>query len=197
MEVELAKELMQYFFHAPGANGILVYEDNDYLGIVLKRDIEIGIMEGNFNLFENINFVRLNQITGVLFKNENIKNAQIPVIDKTGKLIRIISQEEFQCHFYFDEYIGHFKEQLVLDNLEHPFIMTSHFKKTIYANKAALELFEKDIIGKSFNLILKLYQIKIKDNLMVLEKNENTYNLIISHSCTPQFSCFIYQLFKL
>ncbi len=44
MDTELIKDLMELFFHAPMANGILVFEDNDYLGVVLKRDIEIGIM---------------------------------------------------------------------------------------------------------------------------------------------------------
>ena len=195
-ENELIKDLMELFFHAPMANGILVFEDNDYLGVVLKRDIEIGIMDGNFNFFENISFIKLNQLQNSLFKKESLKANKVPVVDKTGKLIRIISFEEFQSQFYFDEFIPHFKEQNVFDNLEHPLVITNHFKKTIYANKSALELMERDIIGKNYSSLLKLFEIQMVEGSMILEKKEEIYQLSISHSLAKNFSYYVYQFFK-
>ncbi len=196
MEIELARSLMNLFFQAPAAHGILVFEDNDYLGVVLKRDIEIGIMEGSFNLFENINMIKLNQLTQVVFKNQTSKNLQVPVIDKAGSLMRIISFEEFQCQFYFDEYTPHFNIQNVLDELEHPLVITNHFKKTIYANKKAMEMLECDIEGKNFSEILKHFEIKTIGTFMLIENCKHSYNLIISHSETKHFSYFVYLFLK-
>ena len=196
MDIELAKELLELFFHAPAVNGILVFEDNDYLGVVLKRDIEIGIMEGNFNLFENINFMKINQIQNSLFKNETIKSTKIPVVDKAGKLIRIISHEEFLCHFYFEDFIEHFKEGNVFDYLDHPLVITNHFKKTIYANKKALEWIEKDFIGKNFTSVLKQFDIRITSGEMFIEKKETYYRLFISHAAAKNFSYYVYQFFS-
>jgi hypothetical protein len=195
-EIELAKELMELFFHAPAANGILVFEDQDYLGVLFKRDIEIGMSEGNFRLFENINLIKVSQLDEVLFKNGSSRNGKIPVVDKAGQLIRIISQEEFLCHFFFDEYLQHFKTQSVLDHLEHAVIITSYFKKIIYANKKALELIQNDIIGKSFSSVLKLFEIKSADSFMELEKDGRFYRLSISASVSKSFSYFVYQFLK-
>lgn len=193
MEIELAKELMQLFFHAPAANGLLVFEDNEYLGVILKRDIEIGIMEGNFNVFENINMVKTNQLTRLLFKDETNRNLKIPVIDKVGKLIRIITQEEFNCQFNLDDYIQHFKLQQVFDSMDHPLIVTNHFKKCIYANKKALELVEFDIQGKNFSTIMKLFDVKQAGKFLTLVKKDHVFHLIISHAQTKNFSYIVYQ----
>jgi hypothetical protein len=197
METELAKNLMELFFHAPAVNGILVFEDNDYLGVILKRDIEIGVMEGNFNLFENINFMKLAQLPPVLFKNEGLKNIKIPVVDKTGNLIRIISYEEFLSQFFFDEFINHFKTENVLDHLEHPVVITNHFKKTVYLNKSALELIERDILGKNLSIFLKTFDIKMDGEQMFLKKKDHEYRLVISSSSSKNFSFFVYQFFKI
>ncbi len=193
MEVELAKELMELFFHAPAVNGILVFEDNDYLGVVLKRDIEIGIMEGNFNLFENINFMKANLIPNTIFKNEAVKNTKIPVIDKAGKLIRIISYEEFTCQFYFEDYIEKFNYENVFDYLEQPMIITNHFKKIIYANKNALEWTQKDLIGRNISPVLNQFDIRMQNSEMTIEKNGIKFRLLISHSLSKNFSYFVYQ----
>jgi hypothetical protein len=196
-DIELAKKLMQLFFLAPAAHGALVFEDNDYLGVVLKRDIEIGIMEGCFSLFENINLIKMSQLTQTLFRNNNSKNLLLPVIDKGGTLLRIISYEEFQCHFFFDEYIPHFKIQGVLDDLECPLVITNHFKKAIFANRKALELIERDIEGRNFSDFLKQFNIKNVGYFMIVEKKGLSYNLIISHSENKNFSYYFYLFLKI
>jgi len=196
MEIELAKDLMKLFFRAPAANGILVFEDNDYLGVILKRDIEIGIAEGNFNLFENINMIRVVQLPQILFKSNTSRNLQVPVIDKAGSFIRIISYEEFMSQFFFEEYLNHFKIQNVFENLEHPLVITNHFKKTLFANKQALELIKSDIEGKNFCEILKQFEIKKVRTFLWVEKGKNSYQLIVSHSESKNFSYYVYLFLK-
>ncbi len=191
-ELVLAKNLMQLFFLAPAAHGLLVFEDNDYLGVVLKRDIEIGIMEGRFSLFENINILKVSQLTQTLFRNDSLKNQLLPVIDKAGALLRIISYDEFQCQFFFDEYSPRFKVQGVLEDLESPLIITNHFKKTIFANRKALELIEKDIEGRCFSDVLKHFEIKNVGDFMIVEKKGVSYRLVISHSENKNFSYYLY-----
>ena len=197
MEIELAKNLMKLFFHAPAAHGLIIFEDNDYLGVVLKRDIEIGIMEGCFSLYENISMIKISQLPQTIFKNSSAKNLQVPVIDKAGSLLRIISFEEFQCQFYFDEYKQHFKVLGVIEDMEQPLVITNHFKKAIYANRKALELIERDIEGKAFTEVLNHFEIKNVGTFMLIEKKGVSYNLVISHSENRNFSYYIYIFLKI
>lgn len=194
MEIELARELIQLFFLAPGTNGILVFEDNDYLGVILKRDVEMGLSEGTFQLFENINTIRAAQLPQVLFKKGEGKNCKVPVVDKAGKLQRILSHDEFLCQFDFESYKGHFKPQSVLDDLDHPFIITNFFKKTIYANKQALALAGKDFIGKSFTPVLKSFHLRLEGPEMFLIRNDETFRLCISRSESKNFATWVYQI---
>jgi hypothetical protein len=191
----LARRLMELFFQAPAASALLVFEDNDYLGVVLKRDIEIGISEGNFSLSENLNFVKQKDLPAVIFR-ENGNGVKIPVIDREGELIRIISHEEYVCQFQFESYIPHFSEQAVLDSLEHPVVITSHFKKVVYANKKAMELFNMDLVGRNIAPVLKDFHMNVVKDSMILEQNGALYRLTISHSLTRNFSYLFYQFFR-
>lgn len=192
---EVAKRLMELFFQAPAAHGILVFEDNDYLGVVLKRDIEMGIAEGKFVLSENLNFVNVKELSGLLFRDNGV-GAKIPVIGKDGVLIRIITHDEYVCQFHFDSYLPHFKEQNALDYLEHPLVITNHFKKAIYANQKAMELLETDVAGKNLTPILKSFHMNMVKDSMILEKNGELFRLTISHSLSKSFSYYVYQFFK-
>jgi hypothetical protein len=197
MELELARELMKYFFYAPHANGILVFEDNEYLGVVLKKDVEYGITSGNFKLFENINILKVNELSTLLFRESSKKNAKVPVIDKAGNLIRIISYEEFISQFYFDEFVKNFKSGAFLDNLDYPLVITNCFKKCLYANKMAFNLAEFDFLGKSINLLLKKFEIKKIDRGLVLENKKDRFTLFISKSENKNFLYYVYNFLKL
>ncbi|MGC8771760.1 MAG: PAS domain-containing protein [Brevinematia bacterium] len=188
---------MKYFFQAPSVNGLLVFEDNEYLGVVLKKDIELGIATGVFNLYENINFLKVNEMANIIFKENNKKNSKLPVIDKTGALIKFISYEEFQSHFYFDEFIEGFKIANVFDNIDYPFLITNYFKKCIYANKKAFEIAGFDIVGKSISILLKKFEIKRVENGLILERNGEAYNLMIHHSETRNFTYLVYNFFTI
>lgn len=192
MEIDLARELMKYFFQAPTANGILVFEDNEYLGIVLKKDIEFGIATGNFNLFENINMVKPVDLIQIISKDNKKRNVKIPVIDKSGKLIRIITYEEFNSQFNFEEFEQTFKIPSVIDYLEYPLIITNCFKKCLYANKNAFELAGFDIPGKKITSLLKKFEIKKFENGLLLEKDNKIYHLVISKSESKNFLYFVY-----
>ena len=192
MNLKETKELMELFFHAPAANGILVFDENDYFGVLFKRDIELGLMEQNFDLESNINFIRVSQLSDVLYKND-AKNIKIPVIDRLGKLIRIISLDEFHCHFEFNHYLPHFKPSFVLDEMDHAMVVTSHFRKVIYTNKTALELFQEDLLGKPLNSYLKKFEMKILGKTMHLYLKNKSYQLIISHSVSRNFSYNLFQ----
>ncbi len=195
MEERLSKDLIKYFFQAPSANGLLVFEDNEYLGVVLKKDIEFGITTKNFKLFENINFIRISEIEDIIFKENNKKSAKVPVVDKSGNLLKIITYDEFLSHFYFDDFITGFKPNSVFDDLDHPIFITNFFKRCLYTNKKGFELAEFDIIGKNISNLLKKFEIKKMDKGMLLEKNGKMYTLYISHSETKNFYFLVYDFF--
>lgn len=196
MEDQLAKSLLQLFFQAPLVNAILVFEDNDYLGVVFKKDIERGIMTGNFQLFENISFIRTDDLQTVLFSHQVTKSVRIPVIDKVGNLIRIISYDEYMSQLFFEKFIFKFDLESVLDNLDHPLIITNHFKKTLYLNKKALEMIEKDFLGRKIPELMKSFNVEMSGDKIILTKDDKTYHLVINNSSMKNFSFILYQFFS-
>ncbi len=195
MDDAVAKNLLQLFFQAPLVNALLVFEDNDYLGVVFKRDIERGISTGSFQLFENISFIRSDDLQTVLFSHQVTKSVRIPVIDKVGNLLRIISYDEYMSQLFFEKFIFKFDLEAVLDNLDHPLIITNHFKKVLYLNKRALEMIEKDFLGRKMSELLKNFTVEMVNDKMILTKDEAIYHLVINHSSMKNFSFIIYQFF--
>lgn len=195
MDDGLAKQLLTLFFKAPLVNALLVFEENDYLGVVLKRDIERGLKEANFELYRNINLIHRDDLGNVLFRHQVTKSVSIPVIDKAGTFVKFISYDEFVSQLYFEKYIFKFDPESVLDNLDHPMIITNHFKKVLYLNKMALEMLQEDALGGKMASILKEFRIEINGDRMFVTKDDMTYYLIINNSSTKNFSYIIYQFF--
>ncbi len=118
------------------------------------------------------------------------------MIDKGGSLIRIISYDEFMSQLFFEKFIFKFDLESALDNLDHPLIITNHFKKILYLNKKALEMIEKDILGRKITELLKTFTIEMVNDRMILTKDDNIYNLVINSSTMKNFSFVIYQFFS-
>lgn len=195
MDDHLPKRLLQLFFKTPLVNALLVFEDNEYFGVVLKRDVELGMRDNDFKLFENINVIDVYELPTVLFSHNITDNALIPVIDKTGNLIKIISYTEFESQFYFDEFIGGFLIDEVISNLDHPIIITNHFKKILYLNNRAFLMIGKDYLGGKFSDLIKSYDIEIVGDKMIVSKDDKMYHLSINYSATKKFAYHVYQFF--
>jgi hypothetical protein len=195
MDEKLAKRLLSHFFKAPLVNAMLVFEDNSFLGAVLKKDIERGIIENNFNLFENINIINESEILQVLFYHNPQKNATIPVIDKGGNLIKIISFTEFESQFSLNRYLDKFKTDNVIEYLDHPVLITNCFKKILYLNREALKMIGEDFLGHKLSDLLKRFDIEIASDRMIVSKDDNMYHLIINYSSEEDFDYQVYQFF--
>jgi len=193
MEIELAQKLLSFFFKAPLVNALLVFEDNEYFGVVFKRDIEMGIRDGSFRLFENISTLRAEELATVLFAQQVSSDTVIPVIDKVGNLNKIISYEEFESHFHFDRFIENFSVSPVIDSLDTPIIVTNHFKRILYMNRGAYEIAGKDFTGWNISSLLKQCEIEISGDRMLATAGERTYQLHIHFSLTEIFSYHVYQ----
>lgn len=172
---------------------MLVFEDNDYLGVVLKKDIEMSLVKGDFELFQNINCVKPAQVAGMLFRGQPDQNVRIPVIDKAGGLIRIISYEEYLSCFHYSEMIERLDLFMVFDYLEHAVIVTNHFKKILYANKAALRMAGKDLPGLPFSVFLRLFEIRASGPLLEASRDGVGFHVLLSRSESAQFSYIVYQ----
>lgn len=195
MEEKLARRLLQLFFQAPLVNALLVFEDSDYLGIVFKKDIERGVTSGDFELFENISTISVDQLPAALFGGRATKSAMIPVIDKAGETIGIISYDEFLSQLMFEKYIFRFDLEPVLDNLDHPVLITNTFKKILYLNKEALTLFQKDMAGKAFGAAIKDFEMEMRGEQMIVSRGDEMFRLFISQSPMKNFSFIFYQFF--
>jgi hypothetical protein len=193
MEIELAQKLLSFFFKAPLVNALLVFEDNEYFGVVFKRDIEMGLREGNFQLFENISTIRAEELTTVLFAQQVSSGTVIPVIDKVGNLNKIISYEEFESHFHFDRFIADFSVAPVIESLDTPIMVTNHFKRILYMNRGAYEIAEKDFTGWNIGSLLKQFEIEISGDKMLVTAGEMTYQLHIHFAMAENFSYHVYQ----
>ncbi len=192
-----ARNLMELFFQAPTVSAILVFDDMEYFGAVLKRDVEIGMREGSFNLFENISLIPIESLERYLFASKADPKTKIPTIDKTGKPIRLISHREFLSQFYFENFLQKFELQNVWDYLEHPLLVTNYFKKILYLNREALLLCGKDFIGKSFSRFSKNFDIKIDGENLLFQKNDHFCRLLMSQSESKDFFYRVYQLFPI
>lgn len=197
METDLGRELIRHFFNAPQVEAMLVFEDNEYFGIVLKKDVEMSLVKRNFELGGNINRVKPSQLPLLLFRGEPGKNTRIPVIDKAGNLIRIISYEEYESHFDADTFLPRFRPSATLEGLSHPLVITNHFRKILYANRKALELSRIDLPGKPFSAMLRLFEIRSLSDRMLLENADKKYHLFISASDHKGFSSYLYQFLPL
>jgi hypothetical protein len=193
METDIGRELIRHFFHAPQVEALLVFEDNEYFGIVLKKDIEMSLVKKGFELGGNINRVKPAQLPLLLFRGEPGKTTRIPVIDKTGRLQRIISYEEYESQFDTDAYLPHFKPSSTLEGLAHPVVVTNHFRRILYANRRAMETAGMDLPGKPFSALLRLFEIRSLSRRMLIEKGEAHFELLITSSDFKGFSSFLYQ----
>jgi hypothetical protein len=75
-------------------------------------------------------------------------------------------------------------------------VITSHFKKVIYANRKAMELFNMDLAGRNLTPILKDFHMNVVKDSMILEQNGVLYRLTISNSLSKTFSYLVYQFFQ-
>jgi len=195
MSLKIAQNLMNLFFLAPTVNAILVFDDTEYLGALLKRDLEIGIKKKSFEFFENINLIRMENLEQFVLNDFSKEETRIPVVDKTGELLRIISYREFLSQFHFGKFLQDFQQREVWDYMDHPIIITNHFKKILYLNRQALNLTKKDLIGQRFSRFLKYFDIKIKDDTPLLQHHAQAYRLQKDLSESKEFFYRIYQLF--
>jgi transcriptional regulator with PAS, ATPase and Fis domain len=194
----LAQHLLQLFFQAPLVNALLVFEDHDYLGIIFKKDIQIGITEQNFDLELNINFIDAAEVRDIILSPDREKESlKIPVVDKEGHLIKIISFSEFESQFYFNHFLESFSLEHIWDHMDHPLIITNHFNKVLYLNKEAFIMAGKDLLGSRLNKFLNQFEIEIIQDRMTLTRGDKMYHLVISHSHDDTFDYQIYQFFEI
>lgn len=196
-EPSLAKNLLEMFFHAPAANAILVFEENRYRGVILKRDVEMGIAEGHFAMDANVNPVRPEELSGLVFRNGGLSPgsgvpAGVPAVDEEGRLIRILSREEFQCQFFFGDFRKEFDTTGVLASLEHPLIVTDVFLKTVYANEKARDLMGGELEGENLGDRLARFHISSVRDSRFLEKDGRLFRMETVRSESDRFAYRVY-----
>ncbi len=195
---QLAHRLLQLFFQAPLVNALLVFEDNEYLGVIFKKDIQIGLKENNFDLSLNLNFIQEQEVRDIILSSDKQKDAlKIPVIDKEGHLLKIISFQEFESQFYFNHFLEEFSLEHVWDSLDHPLILTNHFKKVLYLNKQAFLLARKDLLGTKLSQFLNLFEMEMNMDRMILSRIDQMFHLVISHAHSEYFDYQLYQFFPI
>lgn len=195
-EAVLAKHLLQLFFNAPLVKGLLVFEDNDYLGVVFKKDVELGVSSRKFVFDEQVNYIRFDEIQALIFCREPGPEIRIPVVDKSGSLIKIISFDEFESVFYFNRFIENFTPEKILDNLGHPLLITNCFKRILYLNKQALMLVQRDYLGERIALYFKNFSIEMIQDNMFLTQGDKSFRLLIGDSNRDGFDYLVYQLVR-
>lgn len=194
----IAHQLLQLFFQAPLSNALLVYEENDYQGLVFKKDVQLGIQEEGFDLAMNINYIEKQDAADLILKTDTEREQiKIPAIDRQGQLLAFLSYQEFICQFSFHHFLDGFHMDRVWDALDHPLIITDYFKKVLYLNKEALLISRKDLLGQKINPFLRQFSMEIKEEKMVLLHIDKIWELVISQAKTRDFHYWIYQFFPL
>jgi len=189
-------ELLNLFYQAPSVQGLLVFQNNEYQGVVFKRDIERIMREEGCDLGSLLQPLSVAQIEEFVFSKEPTPHTLVPAIQMDGTLVRFLTFKELRWYFHPEEFSVGMMEVL-LRSLEHPLVVCTHFKRVVYQNQKAFELFESDLLGKNIYTALRMWLVEEEDGFFVVYSDKGRHRLFISHAETKEFSLFVFQFFPL
>lgn len=190
------QELLGLFYQAPYAQGLLVFNGGEYEGVVFKKDIERNLHLKNFSLRAFLQPLSFSQLEEFLFAKEPTPRLTIPVVLSDRETYRFITYQEFRWHFHPEEFPMGIIEQ-VIQVLDHPLVVCSSFRRVLYQNKKAFELFEADLLGKNLSSALRQWALEEKEGFFLVYSDRGRYRLFISQAEEKNFFLLVFQFFPL
>ncbi|NPV38395.1 MAG: hypothetical protein HPY78_03860 [Brevinematales bacterium] len=189
-----AENLLGLFYQAPYVNGLVLFRGGEYEGVIFKRDLERMVGKPPFEVEKLIQRLSFAQVEEFLFVKEPSFHLAIPLLFLDRNEHRIILYPELRWYFHPEEF-PLTKVEGILREVEHPLLICSLFKRVLYQNQKAFELFEMDILGKNVYTFLREWAIEEKEGFFVVYSEKGRFRLFISEAKTKDGDMFLFQFF--
>lgn len=188
-------KIYQSFLLSPYLNACLVLDHQQFLGILLKKDLERKLRDQHNTIVDLIIKVPLEELEDILFNIAPSLKMTIPYINIKGTILGSLLYEEFVSEFFPHDFKMRLSFQEIFDYHEHPIMILNQFKTILYINKIAENLFSSAAFGKKITDILLAFEIVPKKDRILLVRQEEVWDLVITKSSAPHASYYLYHLF--
>ncbi len=186
-------KIYQLFLEYSYINACLVFEDQNFQGILLKKDLERKLSDNDDCILDHIIKIPLENLEDILFNEAPSIRMKIPYINSSSKILGVLLYDEFVSEFFPLDFTTRLSLQEVFTYYENPIIILNQFKTILYMNNAGRELLSEKVLGIKICDALLAFQIGHEGEQMTITRQEEHWSLIISRSQTPHASYYIYQ----
>jgi len=186
-------KIYQLFLEYSYVNACLVFEDQIFQGIFLKKDLERKLSDTDDCILDHIIRIPLENLEDILFNEHPSIRMKIPYINCNGEILGVLLYDEFVSEFFPLDFATRLSLQEVFTYYENPIIILNQFKTILYMNNAGKELLSEKVLGIKISDALLAFQIGHEEEQMTITRQEEKWSLIISKSQTPHASYYIYQ----
>ena len=186
-------KIYQLFLEYSYINACLVFEDQVFQGILLKKDLERKLSDIDDCILEHIIKIPLENLEDILFNEPPSIRMKIPYINSKGQILGILLYDEFVSEFFPMDFATRLSLQELFNYYENPILILNQFKTILSMNSAGRELLSEKVLGIKIGDALLAFQIGHEGEQMTITRQEEKWSLIIFKSQTPHASYHIYQ----
>ncbi|MGL5955832.1 MAG: hypothetical protein ACRC0X_04410 [Brevinema sp.] len=183
------------FLEHPHLNACPVFQDHQFLGILLKKDLEKQLSHQDHDISDLIIQVSSEHLEQILFHDTPHVKTKIPYINKSGILLGALLYDEFVSEFFPEDFVTKLSFHEIFNYYEYPVLILNQFKTILYLNHQAQELLTDKVFGVKISDALLAFDMRMNDQEMILQRHEESWRLMISKSMTPYALYYIYQFF--
>lgn len=192
----MIEDIYRLFLQCPLSSGALVFRDNIYEGVLLKKDLELAIKEQDESIDEKITSVPPEGVESFLFSGKPRNKSLIPCLTPEGRPLEPIMYEEFISEFFPEDYRLRFSPGEMLLYYEHPLLALNRFKTVLYANKGAEDLFEESPLNRRINDLLEGFNLSTQRDRLLVSRGKRCWIMFTACSHTPRGLLYLYQFIR-
>ena len=186
-------KIYQLFLEYSYINACLVFEDQNFQGILLKKDLERKLSDTDASILDHIIKIPLENLEDILFNEPPSIRMKIPYINSNGEILGALLYDEFVSEFFPMDFATRLSLQELFNYYENPILILNQFKTILSMNSAGRELLSEKVLGIKIGDALLAFQIGHEGEQMTITRQEEKWSLIIFKSQTPHASYHIYQ----
>ncbi len=186
-------KIYQLFLEYSYINACLVFEDQNFQGILLKKDLERKLSDTDDSILDHIIKIPLENLEDILFNEPPSIRMKIPYINSNGEILGALLYDEFVSEFFPMDFATRLSLQELFNYYENPILILNQFKTILSMNSAGRELLSEKVLGIKIGDALLAFQIGHEGEQMTITRQEEKWSLIIFKSQTPHASYHIYQ----
>ena len=186
-------KIYQLFLEYSYINACLVFEDQNFQGILLKKDLERKLSDTDDCILDHIIKIPLENLEDILFNEPPSIRMKIPYINSNGEILGALLYDEFVSEFFPMDFATRLSLQELFNYYENPILILNQFKTILSMNSAGRELLSEKVLGIKIGDALLAFQIGHEGEQMTITRQEEKWSLIIFKSETPHASYHVYQ----